>query len=104
MAKRKLTRERLDAMRVESKALLAGQSPEQLPAESVLELSHSLGNSALLELMGARQTPPGEEARPLPAGPCATAPAEWSGGAPALTEAPAFAGMAPMGAAAPLAL
>ena len=70
----------------------------------MLGLSHELGNSALLELMAARQTPPGEEGRPLPAGPCETAPVDFAGGAPALTEAPAFTGMAPMGAAAPLAL
>ena len=70
----------------------------------MLDLSHELGNSALLELMAARQTPPGAQTRPLPAGPCTTTPAEWGGGAPVLAEPPAFAGMAPMGAAAPLAL
>ena len=70
----------------------------------MLELSGAIGNSALLEIYAARQTGPETEARPLPAGPCTASPADWVGGAPALTDAPAFAGMAPMGATAPMSL
>ena len=77
---------------------------EQLPAEGVLELSHSLGNSALFDLLAARSAGAEAQTRPLPPGPCETAPAEFAGGAPVLAEPPAFAAMAPMGAAAPMAV
>lgn len=85
-------------------ALLAGAGPERLPAEGVLDLSRTVGNSALLELIAARRTGPETAVRPLPEGPCTTAPADWSGSAATLTEAPVFGAMAPMGAAAPLVL
>jgi len=85
-------------------AILSGGELEQLPAESMLSLSQTLGNSALAELISRRETEPMRDMPPLPRGGCETAPADWSGGPPLLTEAPAFGAMAPMGEATPLAL
>ncbi len=103
-SRQKQTRENKTAPAAALEALLAGQSLGQLPAESVLALSHSLGNSALLELLSARGSAAEPETRPLPAGPCGTDPVNWGGGGPALAEPPAFAAMAPMGSPAPMAV
>ena len=71
----------------------------------MLELSHSLGNSALLDLLAARPSGAEATARPLPQSPCETAPAEFAaGGTPVMAEPPAFAAMAPMAATAPMAV
>lgn len=68
----------------------------------MLELSHTVGNTALLEILSLRDYAP-ETAPVLRPFTAETASAEWLGGdAPALTEAPAFAQLAPMATAAPL--
>ena len=85
-------------------AILSGGSWEQLPTEGVLALSHSVGNSALLELAALRSEGPEEGASSLPTGPCEAAPLEMNVGEPLLADAPAFGGALSAGNAAPLAL
>jgi hypothetical protein len=85
-------------------AILAGGSREQLPAEGMLALSHTLGNGALLELLALRPAGPETEGMPLPDAPCLTGPLPAPGGAPQWAAAPDFGGMAPMPASAPLAV
>ena len=70
----------------------------------MLNLSHVMGNAALAEMIAARESGPSTAEVALPAGGCGTAPAQWGGGVPALTEAPAFGAMKPMGNASPLAV
>ena len=85
-------------------AILAGGSWDQLPADGVLSLSHTLGNGALLELLAMRSTGPETQTRAMPRGTCRTAPADWDGGAPVLAETPAFGAMSPMGDVSPMEL
>ncbi len=65
-------------------------------------LSHTIGNAALADLIAARDTGPATAELSLPRGECGTAPAQWGGGMPALTETPVFGAMAPISSAAPL--
>ena len=85
-------------------AILAGGNWDQLPADGVLALSHSLGNDALLSLFTLQSVGPETGPPALPAGPCRTAAAEWNPAAPLLAEAPDFGGMSPLGPAAPMAV
>ena len=83
-------------------AILAGGSREQLPAEGVLSLSHTIGNAALSKLLALRPAGPETAAGALPRGACETAPLQWDGGAPLLAQTPDFGAMSPIGSAAPL--
>ena len=78
-------------------AILAGGNWDQLPADGVLALSHSLGNGALLSLFTLQSVGP-------ETGPLALPAAEWNPAAPLLAEAPDFGGMSPLGPAAPMAV
>jgi hypothetical protein len=65
----------------------------------MLELSHTVGNSALIEILSLRSGMP-ETAAPPADFTAETTPAEWNGGAePQLAEAPVFGAFAPMTAA-----
>ncbi len=85
-------------------AILAGGSWDQLPANGVFSLSHTMGNGALLELFALRSTGLETDMRSLPRGECGTDPANWNGGEPQMMEAPDFGTFSPMGAAAPMEL
>ena len=82
-------------------AILSGGSWEQLPAEGVLALSHSVGNGALLSILSLRSAPPETEESALPAGPCRTEACPWEAGAPLMAEAPDFGSFTSLGEAAP---
>ena len=103
-AQRKQNREVKTKAALALEAILAGGSWEQIPTDGVLSLSHTMGNGALLELFAMRDTGPEAQARAMPRGGCEAAPADWNGGAPALTDAPVFAAMSPMGITAPVEL
>ena len=104
-ARRKQSSELRSAAALALEAILAGGSWDQLPAEGVLDLSHRIGNAALLDLAALRDLGPETGTRTLPEGPCAAAPtAGFAGGAPLTAEAPDFGAMSPMGNAAPLAM
>ena len=85
-------------------AILAGGDWDQLPADGILSLSHTMGNAALAELAAMRDSGPETMTGSLPGGVCRTDPMQWDGGAPVLTAAPDFGAMSPMGDAAPLAV
>ena len=85
-------------------AILSGGDWEQLPADGVLSLSHTMGNAALAELAALRDTGPETAGAGLPRTACGTAPMQWDTGAPLLAEPPAFGAMSPMGDAAPIAI
>jgi hypothetical protein len=83
-------------------AILAGGSWDQLPADGILALSHTMGNGALLDMYALHRTGPETAMYPAARDGGAAAPIEWSGGAPALTEAPAFGSLGVLGTTAPL--
>ena len=66
-------------------ALLAGGSPEKLPAAAVLALAQQMGNSAMLDLLSRPAPGPQLTRRGIPLA-CSPAP-------PALVEGPDFGGM-----------
>ena len=104
-ARREQGRETLSRCAQTLEAILAGGSWEQFPAERLRELSHTLGNAALLELLALKSTGPETVPRPLPGGSCAAAPAEVPvSGGPELVPAPDFSSMSPLGDAPPLTL
>lgn len=75
-------------------ALLAGASPDRLSPAAMLALSHTMGNSALLDLIsrtgqGADLTSPPPSPGPLPD----MAPAVLGEGAPDLIDPVDFAGL-----------
>ena len=85
-------------------AILAGGSWDQLPANEVLALSHTMGNGALLDLCALRAAGEETDMRPLPGGECGTGPVNLAGGEMQIMEAPDFGTFSPMGAAAPMEL
>ena len=85
-------------------AILAGGDWDQLSADGILSLSHTMGNAALAETLALRDSGPETATRLLPRGACETAPAEWGGGEPVLADAPDFGAMSPIGASAPVEL
>ncbi|MBE7004304.1 MAG: hypothetical protein E7425_08490 [Ruminococcaceae bacterium] len=101
-AERKQSRESQKSAAQALEAILAGGSWEQLSTDGILTLSHTVGNSALLDMLALRSMGPEAEISSLPDGACGTAPAEWGGGEPLCVAAPDFGAMSPMGAAAPL--
>ena len=102
---REQSRETLSQCAQTLEAILTGGSWEQFPAERIHELSHTIGNTALLELLALKSTGPETVPRALPAGSCAASPAEAPvSGAPELISAPDFSSMSPLGGAAPLTL
>jgi len=76
--------------------VIAGGSWDQLPAESVLSLSHKLGNSVLLSLYLQRSRGPERQTRTMPHTACAAAPAVWEGEEPQLSPGPDFSGFSPL--------
>jgi len=48
------------------RTLLSGASPDRLSPDGLLALSHSLGNSVLLDLITGRGRPPERETCPVP--------------------------------------
>ena len=97
-------REPRSAAALALEAILAGGSWEQLPADDVLQLSHTMGNAALLDLYALRSLSPEAAAIPLPQSTIETAPLSTLGGEPAQAETPGFASMSSLGGTAPLAL
>ena len=85
-------------------AILSGANLDQLPAGSMLSLSHTVGNSALADMIARRETTPELDSRPLPQGECTAAPMEWKGGVPSLTDVPAFGDASLPAGAAPMAI
>ena len=83
-------------------AILSGGSWEQLSADGVLALSHTLGNAALLEVMALRDTGPELAASSLPGTALSSEPMGGFGGQPLLSEAPAFGALSPIGSLAPV--
>ena len=98
---RKRSRETKPAAALALEAILAG-SWDQLPAEGVLSLSHTLGNGALLDLFSMRTTGPEAQTHPMPQGPCLTAPMRADGGEPLLADTPDFGALTPLGNTAPV--
>ncbi len=82
--------------------ILSGGNWDQLPAEGMLELSHTVGNGALLDILSMRKELPEAQAFPLPAGECGTVPVYAEGGMPLAVHSPQFGSMPPMGESAPL--
>ena len=85
-------------------AILAGGDWDTLPAEGVLGLSHSIGNAALADLAARRSAGREPGGFALPESPCMTAPADVAPDSTVFAEPPAFGAMAPLGAAAPMAI
>ena len=67
----------------------------------MLALSHRMGNDALVTVLAHRGAGPDTETAALPGRPCLAEPAEWGGGEPLLSDAPAFGSFASLGPAAP---
>lgn len=75
-------------------AILAGVSPERLPAELAAALSERIGNQAMLSALSRAAGGRERSAPALPESPPATEAAEWSGGAAASEAgAPAFSSL-----------
>ena len=83
-------------------AILSGGNWEQLPADGMLALSHTIGNGALFEIVSMRGARPETQTYPLPAGKCGAAPAAAASGTPLTVQPPQFGSMSPMDGAAPL--
>ncbi len=103
-AQQKQSREPRAEAALALQAILAGGDWSQLSADGILSLSHTMGNAALTETLALRDSGPETAPWILPRGACETAPTDWGGGAPLMTEAPDFGAMSPMGNAAPLAM
>ena len=100
-AERRQEQETRDRAALTLEAILSGGSWEQLSAEGVLALSHTLGNAALLGVMALRDTGPELAAYALPGTALSARPMGGFGGEPLLSEAPAFGALSPIGSLAP---
>ena len=68
----------------------------------MIQVDHTLGNAALLEVMALRETGPELETSVLPGAALSSAPMGGFGGQPLLSDAPAFGGLSPIGSLAPV--
>lgn len=67
-------------------AVLSGGKTAQLNATALAGLSHTIGNAALVSILGQLDKGPELAAYTPPEGQAETAPLDWTGSAPALAE------------------